>query len=72
LLLRLSGVFLLRLAERNLFGLLFQEPPRITRWAPSGPLPDGKRSRKTDAGQAFTHAMMPVSMYIVFILDAEQ
>ena len=31
LLLRLSVVFLLRLAERRLFGLLFQEPPRKTR-----------------------------------------
>jgi hypothetical protein len=31
LLLRLSGWFLLRLAERRLCGLLFQEPPRRTR-----------------------------------------
>ena len=31
LLFRLSGVFLLRLAERTLRGLLFQEPPRFTR-----------------------------------------
>ena len=31
LLFRLSGVFLLRLADRLLFGLLFQEPPRSTR-----------------------------------------
>ena len=31
LLLRLPAVFLLRLAERRLFGLLFQEPPRKTR-----------------------------------------
>lgn len=31
LLLRLSGVFLLRLAERKLFALLFHEPPRSTR-----------------------------------------
>ena len=31
LLLRLEAVFLLRLAERRLFGLLFQEPPRSTR-----------------------------------------
>jgi hypothetical protein len=30
LLLRLSGLFLLRLAERALSGLLFQEPPRNT------------------------------------------
>jgi hypothetical protein len=30
-LLRLSGWFLLRLAERRLSGLLFQEPPRRTR-----------------------------------------
>ena len=33
LLFRLSGVFLLRLADRVLFGLLFQEPPRSTREA---------------------------------------
>ena len=32
LLLRLSGVFLLRLAERRFVGLLFQEPPRSTRF----------------------------------------
>ena len=31
LLLRLSGVFLLRFAERQLVGLLFQAPPRRTR-----------------------------------------
>ena len=31
LLLRLDGVFLLRLAERRLSGLLFHEPPRRTR-----------------------------------------
>ena len=31
LLLRLSAVFLLRLAERTLAGLLFQEPPRNER-----------------------------------------
>ena len=31
LLFRLSGVFLLRLAERTLRGLLFHEPPRFTR-----------------------------------------
>ena len=31
LLLRWSGEFLLRLAERSLLGLLFQEPPRSTR-----------------------------------------
>ena len=31
LLFRLSGVFLLRLAERRLSGLLFQDPPRSTR-----------------------------------------
>src|SRR5215831_12863740 len=36
LLLRLSGWFLLRLAERRFCGLLFQEPPRRTR-RDSGP-----------------------------------
>ena len=39
LLLRLVGSFLLRLAERTLAGLLFQEPPRTARAPPIGPLP---------------------------------
>ena len=39
LLLRSVGVFLLRLAERTLTGLLFQEPPRNDRGPPIGPLP---------------------------------
>jgi hypothetical protein len=39
LLFLLSGLFLLRFAERAFLGLLFQEPPRITRWLPYGPLP---------------------------------
>jgi|GEM_PF-6037018 len=39
LLLRSVGVFLLRLAERTLAGLLFQEPPRTARGPPIGPLP---------------------------------
>jgi len=34
LLLRLSGVFLLRYAERQFRAVLFQEPLRITRFAP--------------------------------------
>jgi len=38
LLLRLSGLFLLRFAERKLSCLLFQEPPRSTRHQ-SGPSP---------------------------------
>jgi len=40
LLLRLSRVLLLRLAERTLLDVLFQEPPRKTRLAPIG-VPDG-------------------------------
>ena len=39
LLFRLSGVFLFRFADRKFAGLLFQEPPRITRWPPHGPFP---------------------------------
>jgi len=31
---RFDGAFLLRLAERTLAGLLFHEPPRITRSGP--------------------------------------
>ncbi len=34
-LLRLSGSFLLRLAERQFLPLLFQEPPRTTRLSPT-------------------------------------
>lgn len=40
LLFRLSDVFLLRLAERTLCGLLFQEPPRSAR-EPPWPTPRG-------------------------------
>ncbi|MDG4550188.1 MAG: hypothetical protein P9F19_07230 [Candidatus Contendobacter sp.] len=40
LLLRLAGSSLLRLAERTLAGLLFQEPPRTARAPPIGPLPE--------------------------------
>ena len=39
LLFRLSGVLLLRFAERTFLGLLFHAPPRITRWPPFGPSP---------------------------------
>jgi hypothetical protein len=39
LLLRLSVVFLLRFEDRTFLGLLFHEPPRFTRWPPSGPCP---------------------------------
>jgi len=39
LLLRLFGLLLLRLAERMLSALLFQEPPRKTRFEPLFPLP---------------------------------
>ena len=46
LLFRVSVVFLLRFAERRFLGLLFQEPPRITRRPPRGPFPCGKRYRK--------------------------
>ena len=51
LLFRLDGVFLLRLATRVLRGLLFQEPPRLTRleavladaaWAIARPVPSAK------------------------------
>ena len=34
LLLRLSGLFLLRFAERQFLALLFQLPPRFTRFEP--------------------------------------
>jgi hypothetical protein len=38
LLFRFDGVFLLRLADRQFFALLFQEPPRLTRFEPeAGP-----------------------------------
>ena len=38
-LLRLSGLFLLRFAERQFLALLFQLPPRITRFEPQGTTP---------------------------------
>ncbi len=46
LLLRLSGVLLLRLAERTLSGLLFQLPPRFTRLEPYGPSSQVHHCRK--------------------------
>ncbi len=39
LLFRLSALFLFRFEERRFSGLLFQEPPRITRLPSFGPLP---------------------------------
>ena len=36
LLLALSGLLLLRFADRQLFALLFQLPPRLTRFEPDG------------------------------------
>jgi hypothetical protein len=36
---RLSGLFLFRLADRQLFALLFQLPPRLTRFEPGWPPP---------------------------------
>jgi hypothetical protein len=47
LLLRLSGVFLLRLAARQLDGLLFQPPPRTTRALTALPLPRKNPSAAT-------------------------
>ena len=35
LLLRLSGLFLFRFAARTFLALLFQEPPRFTRFEPA-------------------------------------
>jgi hypothetical protein len=39
LLFRLSALFLFRFDARKFSGLLFQEPPRITRWPSHGLLP---------------------------------
>ena len=39
LLFRLSALFLFRFDVRRFSGLLFQEPPRITRLPPLGPFP---------------------------------
>jgi len=38
--LRLAGLFLLRLAERQFLALLFQDPPRNTRKAPQDETPN--------------------------------
>ncbi len=40
LLFRLSGVFLLRLADRQFLALLFQLPPRFTRFEPTDKAPN--------------------------------
>ena len=37
----LSGLLLFRIAERQLFELLFQLPPRLTRFGPHGDRPTG-------------------------------
>jgi len=56
LLFRFSGVFLLRLADRVLFGLLFHEPPRSTREAGRRPqedcMPEDIRSQPPRVGVA--------------------
>lgn len=39
LLFRLSALFLFRFEARKFSGLLFQEPPRITRWPSLGLFP---------------------------------
>ena len=44
--LRLPGSFLLRLAERQLVALLFQLPPRLTRFEPHRPSPEAPGSFK--------------------------
>lgn len=43
-LLRLSGLFLLRFAERQFLALLFQLPPRITRFEPQVTTPQRRRT----------------------------
>ena len=53
LLFRLSGVFLLRLADRQLAGLLFQLPPRRTR-VDSGPVPHEPPLPAKPSEQPFT------------------
>ena len=50
LLFRLSGLFLLRLAERRFCGLLFQEPPRRTRRQGAGQVPGRAVTRGLEAG----------------------
>jgi hypothetical protein len=42
LLLRLPGLLLLRLADRQFWALLFQLPPRFTRFEPFGHIPKKK------------------------------
>ena len=43
LLFLLSALFLFRFDDRRFSGLLFQEPPRITRWPSLGPFPFEKQ-----------------------------
>ncbi len=54
LLLRLFGLFLLRLAERALSWLLFQDPPRSTR-----PQVNGRPHRRNDGGVDYAGTKRP-------------
>jgi hypothetical protein len=54
LLLLLSGLLLLRLAERQLLALLFQPPPRCTRFEP-----DGRNPKMPFYATPFMRALMP-------------
>jgi hypothetical protein len=53
LLLRLSALFLFRLDDRKFSGLLFQEPPRITRWPSLGLLLGKFVERRNQPKQQF-------------------
>lgn len=70
LLTRLAGVFLFRLVERRFCGLLFQEPPRLTRlalWDPPGEtcasfnnLPDSAPSQKAESKKSRQRGCAPL------------
>jgi hypothetical protein len=74
LLLRLSGELLLRFAERQLLALLFQLPPRLTRFEPLRPLPtailhfDGVFVQKfpTQAVAARVHSLIYAGNFLRF------
>ena len=60
LLLRLSGLLLLRCAERQFLGLLFQEPPRFSAY-PRVSIAQGNNRRRMDVVENYYAARSPLT-----------
>jgi hypothetical protein len=58
LLFRLSGVFLLRFAERQFLALLFQLPPRFTRFEPHDRSPADLLTRADETSNCERHRQL--------------